>query len=84
MYVIAAKLTLYCFKGTRDLELLYKMSDDNSLIDFLDVNQADDNLHSTIGNLFVMSGGTISCRKRPVVALSTTEAEYVVMTLSIE
>ena len=37
--------------------------------------------HSTSGNLFVISGGAISwlSKKQPVVALLTTEAEYVAL-----
>ena len=58
---------------------------DNSIIGFSDADWAGDldNCHSTSGNLFVMSGGAISwlSKKQPVVALSTTEAEYVALRL---
>ena len=47
---------------------------DGSLIGFSDADWAGDmdNRHSTIGNLFIMSGGAISwlSRKQPVVTLS--------------
>jgi len=40
-----------------------------------------DSRHSTTGNLFFMSGAAISwlSRKQPVVALSTTKAEYLAL-----
>ena len=40
-----------------------------------------DDCHSTNGNLFLMSGGPISwlSKKQAIVALSTSEAEYVAL-----
>ena len=71
-----------------DLGLMYKQTDDNSLIGFSDADWAGDmdNRHSTTGNLFMMSGGAISwlSRKQPVVALSTTEAEYVALSTAAQ
>ena len=42
--------------------------------------------HSTTGNLFMMSGAAIawSSKKQPVVALSTTEAEYVALSAATQ
>ena len=41
----------------------------------------DDDRHSTTGNVFILSGGAVSWfnKKLPVVALSTAEAEYVLL-----
>ena len=66
----------------------YERSDDSSLIGFSDADWAGDmdNRHSTTGNLFDMSGGAISwlSRKQTVVALSTTEVEYVALSTATQ
>ena len=43
-----------------------------------------DDQHSTTGNLFVMAGGAISwlSKKQAIVALSTSEPEYVALSLA--
>ena len=40
-----------------------------------------DDCHSTTGNVFILSGGAVSWfnKKQPVVALSTAEAEYILL-----
>ena len=45
-----------------------------------------DNRHSTTGNLFLMAGGAISwlSKKQAVVALSTSEAEYIALSLATQ
>ena len=45
-----------------------------------------DDRHSTTGNLFLMAGGPVSwlSKKQPVVALSTTEAEYVALSMATQ
>lgn len=63
-------------------------SDDSSLIGFSDADWAGDmdNQHSTTGNLFFMSRGAISwfSRKQSVVGLSTTEAEYIGLSIATQ
>ena len=45
-----------------------------------------DDRHSTTGNLFLMSGAAVDwfSKKQPVVALSTTEAEYVALSAATQ
>ena len=86
---LTAVKRIFCYlKGTINLGLKYERSDDSSLIGFSDADWAGDmdNRHSTTGNLFVMSGGAISwlSRKQSVVALSTTEAEYVALSTATQ
>jgi len=48
-------------------------------------NDLDDR-HSIIGNLFLMSGAAVSwlSKKQPVVALSTSEAEYIALSTATQ
>ena len=66
----------------------YERSDDSNLIGFSDADWAGDmdNRHSITRNLFIMSGVAISwlSRKQSVVALSTTEAEYIVLSTATQ
>ena len=83
-HLTGVKLILRYLKGTINLGLKFEKTAGNSIIiGFSDADWAGDldNRHSTSGNLFVMSGGAISwlSKKQPVVALSTTEAEYVAL-----
>ena len=88
VHLTTIKPILHYLKGTRNLGLLYKKSDDNNLIGFSDADWAKDkdNRYSTTGNLFVMSGGAISwlSRRQPEVALSTTEAEYIALSITTQ
>ena len=75
-------------KGTINLCIKYERSADNRLVGFSDADWAGDmnDRHSTAGNLFMMSGAAIawSSKKQPVVALSTTEAEYVALSAATQ
>ena len=58
----------------------YQKSESGAFIGYSDADWTDDpeDRHSTIGNLFLMSKGPVSClSKKTFVALSTSEAEYV-------
>uniref|UniRef100_A0A1X7SLL6 Reverse transcriptase Ty1/copia-type domain-containing protein n=1 Tax=Amphimedon queenslandica TaxID=400682 RepID=A0A1X7SLL6_AMPQE len=71
-------------KGTMDVGLKYERFGSNEvLIGFSDADLPGDtdSRRSTTGNLFVMSGEAVSWlnRKQSLVALSTTEAEYVAL-----
>ena len=80
-HLTAVKRIFRYLKGTIDLSLKFGRSASQTLMGFTDADWAGDrdDRHSTTGNLFMMSGGAISwlSRKQPVVALSTTEAEYI-------
>ena len=82
-HLTAVKRIFRYLKGTMDLGLKYQKSDDFQLIGFSDADWAGDmsDRHSTTGNLFVMSSGAVRwvSRKQSVVALSTTEAEYIAL-----
>ena len=62
---------------------MFKKSSDSSLFGYSDADWAGyiDSCHSTTGNVFVMSGAAVSwlSKRQPVVALSTTEAEYIAL-----
>jgi len=77
------KRILRYLKGTINYGLVYNRSSDGSLIGYSDADWAGDmdSRHSTTGKLFVMSGAAISwlSRKQPVIALSTSEAEYIAL-----
>ena len=79
-HLTAVKRIFRYLKGTIDIGLRYQKCDNGTLIGFSDADWAGDR-HSTTGNLFVISGGAISwlSRKQSVVALSTTETEYVAL-----
>ena len=82
-HLTAVKRIFRYLKGTINLCIKYERSADNRLVGFSDTDWAGDmnDRHSTTGNLFMMSGAAIawSSKKQPVVALSTTEAEYVAL-----
>jgi hypothetical protein len=87
-HLTAAKSILRYLKGTVDLTLRYKKSDDAGLVGYSDADYAGnvDDRHSTTGNIFFMSGGPVSwlSKKQPVVALSTSEAEYVALSMATQ
>ena len=79
----AAKRVLRYLKGISNLALKYQKSKDGVLIGYSDADWAGDldDRHSTSGNLFIMSGATISwtSKKQATVSLSTAEAEYIAL-----
>ncbi|KAG7557256.1 Reverse transcriptase RNA-dependent DNA polymerase [Arabidopsis suecica] len=80
---VAAKRILRYLKGTMELGILYRRGGSSSpnLMVFTDSDYAGDldDRRSTTGCVFLMASGAISwaSKKQPVVALSTTEAEYI-------
>ena len=84
----AVKRIFYYLKGTINLCTKYERSADNRLVGFSHADWAGDmnDRHSTTGNLFMMSGAAIawSSKKQPVVAVSTTEAEYVALSAATQ
>ena len=77
-----AKRVICYLKGTCDYELKYGPS--GGVEGFTDANWGNDidDRHSICGYAFVLNGGAISwsSKKQPVVALSSTEAEYIAVT----
>ena len=82
-HLTAVKRILRYLKGTLNFAIKYQKSENDSLIGYSDADWAGDleDRHSTTGNLFLMTGGPISwlSKKQAVVALSTSEAEYVAL-----
>ena len=73
-------------KGTANISLKFEKSIEGDLIGFSDADWAgdQDDRHSTTGNLFLMAGGPVSwlSKKQAIVALSTSEAEYVALSVA--
>ncbi len=85
-HLTAAKRVLRYLRGTADYGLLYVWPETpgkNDLIGYSDADWAGDrdSRRSTTGHLFLFSGAAISwlSQRQPVVALSSTEAEYVAL-----
>jgi len=80
---LAAKRILRYLKGTVELGIFYRRRKNRSLklMAFTDSDYAGDlnDRRSTSGFVFLMASGAIcwASKKQPVVALSTTEAEYI-------
>ena len=87
-HLTAVKRIFRYLKGSINLCIKYERSADNRLVGFSDADWAGDmnDRHSTTGNLFMMSGAAIawSSKKQPVVALPTTEAEYVALSAATQ
>ena len=87
-HLTAVKRILRYLKGTADLSLKFVKSCNGSLIGYSDSDWAGDvdDRHSTTGNLFQMAEGPISwlSKKQPIVALSTSEAEYVALSAATQ
>ena len=84
IHLTAAKRVLRYLKGTSDLVLKFQQSEKGCcLVGYSDADWAGDHddRHSTTGNLFQLAGGPVSwlSKKQSVVALSTSEAEYVAL-----
>ena len=82
-HLTAVKRILRHLKGTINLSLVYKKTENSEIIRYTDADWANDldTRCSTTGNVFVMSGGPISwiSQKQATVALSTAEAEYIAL-----
>ena len=61
--------------------------DNSQLLGYCDADYAGDldDRHSTSGNLFLMNGGSITwtSKKQPIVTLSTTETDYVSLSVAV-
>ena len=83
-YLTAVKRVFWYLKGTDQLRLQYQETDVN-VEGYSDADWASDSddRRSTSGNVFVMLGGAISLtsKKQPTVALSTSESEYIALCL---
>ncbi|KAK9734241.1 hypothetical protein RND81_04G125600 [Saponaria officinalis] len=83
---LAAKRILRYVKGTTTLGIFYRKGKNNlRLVGFTDSDYAGDlnDRRSTSGFTFMLGFGAVSwaSKKQPVVALSTTEAEYIAAAL---
>ena len=82
-HLTAVKRILRYLKGTLDVTLKFKKTDDDQLVGFSDADYAGDldDRRSTSGNVFLMSSGPVSwfSKKQAIVTLSTAEAEYVAL-----
>ena len=80
---VGAKRVLRYLKGTAGFGLVYTKSDHSQLRGYSDSDWAGctDTRRSTSGYLFMIGNNVISwaSKKQPVVALSTTEAEYIAL-----
>ena len=79
-----AKKILRYLKGTADLGIKYKRSNNLEMRGFSDSDYAGDKIErkSVTGYVFLLNGAPISwcSQKQQIVALSSTEAEYVALT----
>ena len=87
-HLTAVKRILRYLKGTVNLAMKYQKTEGGKLIGYSDADYAGDldDRHSTTGNIFLMSGGPISwlSKKQAIVTLSTSEAEYVALSLAMQ
>ena len=82
LHMTAVKRVLRYLRGTTELGICYKKRiEDDGLIAYLDSDYAEDldDRRSTSGYVFKMSSGAVawSSKKRAIVTLSTTEAEFI-------
>ena len=82
------KRVLRYVKGTMNMGLIYRKSSDFNLHGFSDADWAGDEMtrKSMSGFIFKLGDSTISwgSKKQSVVALSTTEAEYIALSLACQ
>lgn len=85
---IAAKRILRYLKATIDAKLQYSMEEPSDFSAFCDADWASniDDRRSCSGHVFMSQGGAISwsSRRQPTIALSTTEAEYMALSSTIQ
>ena len=83
----AVKRIFRYLKKTINLVLKY-CKDEKTVTGFSDADWGDDldDRHLTTGNVFLLAGGAVSwlSKKQAVVALSTSEAEYVTLSLAAQ
>ena len=83
----AVKRIFRYLKKTRNLALKY-CKDEKAVTGFSDADWGGDpdDRHSTTGNVFVLAGGAVSwlSKKQAVVALSTSEAEYMALSSAVQ
>lgn len=81
------KRVLRYIKGTLNLELVYRKNTKEIITGFADADWGGDTLDrkSTSGFMFFVLGGLVcwTSKKQPTVTISSTEAEYVALSLSI-
>ena len=77
---VAVKRVLRYLKGTIDTKICYIKDENENITGYCDADFASDTYEgkSVTGYVFIMQGGAITwaSKKQPIVALSTTEAEY--------
>nr|XP_017224850.1 PREDICTED: uncharacterized mitochondrial protein AtMg00810-like [Daucus carota subsp. sativus] len=82
----AAKRILRYIKGTLNYGLMYRKCEKIQLVGYTDADWAGsvEDRHSTTGYCFSMGSSMVSwcSKKQPVVALSSTEAEYVAASIA--
>ena len=87
-HLTAVKRIFRYLKGTMHLGLCYEKTANVDLIGYSDADWAGDHddRHSTSGQVFLMGNGAVSwsSRKQSLVALSTSEAEYVALSLATQ
>ena len=85
---IGVKRVLRYLKGTPRYGLVYRKSKDFKLVGYSDSDWAGclESRKSTSGYVFLLGNSVISwaSKKQPVVALSTTEAEYIALCLAAQ
>ena len=84
IHLLAAKRIFQYLQGTKEFRLFYKNGEKSDLFGFTDsdyVGDLDDR-KNTSGYIFMMGTGVVSwsSKKKPIVTLSSTKAEFVVAT----
>lgn len=85
---VAVKRVLRYLKATSDYKLQYTRSSSGALVGYTDADWASDvdKRRSCTGYVYKMCGAAISwaSKRQPTVALSSTEAEYMALSASIQ